>query len=313
MWYLDMEVTSDLRIHRGGRASFQWLEQQDGWWEHELREHVRQSLVADVQTRATKDQPDRKDTLDLTTQLDFDASRALLLGKPYPGSSRPFQHSQTDSETPRNPADAAGGLLSGLGTVVSPGCKICANCTREDHEHLFWHCPGPSGVHKHIHDRWLPLAQQVQAKMVQCVNFFEIRCLRHHGLLPADPRFAQAWDKLPQVDEGDPDPPEVDLDGLSDRWVQSGYEIVITDGATARQENHALRRSGFGLFYGMGQTRWPPSLSSRIGQSLEQSYVLFAGLVGPHGSGWTMQLSCTESTRRCGETFVAQVCKVICG
>ena len=31
--------------------------------------------------------------------------------------------------------------------------------------------------------------------------------------------------KIPQVDEGDPDSPEVDLDGLSDRWVQSGYEI----------------------------------------------------------------------------------------
>ena len=82
------------------------------------------------------------------------------------------------------------------------------------------------GVYMHIRDRWLPLAQQVQAKMVQCVNFFEIRCLRH---LPADPRFAQARDNIPQVDEGDPDPTEVDLDGLSDRWVQSGYEIVITD------------------------------------------------------------------------------------
>ena len=93
MWYLDMESTSDLRIHRVGRVPFQWLEQQDGWWEHELREHVRQSLVADVQTRATKEQPDRKDMQDLMTQLDFDATRALLLGKPYPGSSsRPSQH-----------------------------------------------------------------------------------------------------------------------------------------------------------------------------------------------------------------------------
>ena len=51
MWYLDMEITSDLRIHRDGRVPFQWLEQQDDWWGHELREHVRQSLVADVQTR----------------------------------------------------------------------------------------------------------------------------------------------------------------------------------------------------------------------------------------------------------------------
>ena len=46
---------------------FQWLERRDGWWGHELREHVRQSLVADVQTRATKEQPDRKDMQDLTT------------------------------------------------------------------------------------------------------------------------------------------------------------------------------------------------------------------------------------------------------
>ena len=45
-----------------------------------LRERVRQSLVADVQTRATREQPDRKDIQDLTTQLDFDASCALLLG-----------------------------------------------------------------------------------------------------------------------------------------------------------------------------------------------------------------------------------------
>ena len=207
-------------------------------------------------TRATKEQPDGKDTQNLTTQLDFDASRALLLGKPYPGSSRPPQYSQTDSETPRNPADAAGGPLSGLerhrlktiilpvsvrtyhrlaaaGIVESPGCKMCADCTREDHEHLFWQCPGPSGVYKHTRDRWLPLAHQVQAKMVQCVNFFEIRCLRHHGLLPADPRFAQVRDKIPQVDEGDPDSPEVDLDGLSDRWVQSRYEIC-DDGRSHR-------------------------------------------------------------------------------
>ena len=74
--------------------------------------------------------------------------------------------------------------------------------------------------------------------------------------LPADPRFAVAWDKIPQVDEGDPDRPEVDLDGLSDCWVQSRYEIVTTDGATAPgkprpEENHTLRRSGFDLFYGM--------------------------------------------------------------
>ena len=150
-------------------------------------------------------------------------------------------------------------------------------------------------------------------------KFFEIKCLRHHGLFPGDPRFAQAWDKIPQVDEGDPDPPQVDLDGLPDRWVQSGYEIVTTDGATARQENHALGKSGILSFLWHGetlqirQTRWPPSLSSRTRQSLEQSNVLFAGHVGRHGSGWTMQLSCTESTRCCGETFVAQVCKVICG
>ena len=277
LWYLDMELTSDLRIHRDGRVPFQWLEQQDGWWGHELREHVRQSLVADVQTRVTKEQPDRKDMQDLTTQLDFDACRALLLGKTYPGSSRPSQHSQQDSDTPRNPAEAAGEPLSGLerhrlktiltgsvrtnhrlaaaGIIESPGCNFCAECIREDHEHLFWHCPGPGGVYKRIRDHWLPLAQQVQAKMVQCVNFFEIRCLRHHGLLPADPRFAQAWDKIPQVDESDPEPPDVDPGGLSDRWVQSGYEIVITDGATTRQENHILRRSGFGLFYGMGDPR----------------------------------------------------------
>ena len=64
--------------------------------------------------------------------------------------------------------------------------------------------------------------------------------------------------KIPQVDEGDPDPPdppEVNPDGLTDRWMQSGYEIVITDGATARQENRILRRSGSGLFYGMGDPR----------------------------------------------------------
>ena len=277
LWYLDMELTSDLRIHRDGRVPFQWLEQQDGWWGHELREHVRQSLVADVQTRVTKEQPDRKDMQDLTTQLDFDACRALLLGKTYPGSSRPSQYSQQESDTPRNPAEAAGEPLSGLerhrlktiltgsvrtnhrlaaaGIIESPGCNFCAGCTREDHEHLFWHCPGPGGAYKRIRDHWFPLAQQVQAKMVQCVNFFEIRCLRHHGLLPADPRFAQAWDKIPQVDESDPEPPDVDPGGLSDRWVQSGYEIVITDGATARQENHILRRSGFGLFYGMGDPR----------------------------------------------------------
>ena len=163
MWYLEMEITSDLRVHRVGRVRFQWLKQQDGWWVHELREHVRQSLVADVQTRAAK-QPDRKDMQDSTTQLDFDASRALLLGKPYPSSSRPSQLSHAGSETPRNPADAAGGALSGLerhrlktiltgsvrtnrrlaaaGIVESLGCKICADCTREHHEHLFWLFPG---------------------------------------------------------------------------------------------------------------------------------------------------------------------------
>ena len=32
MWYLDMEITSYLRIHRVGGAPVQWLEQQDGWW-----------------------------------------------------------------------------------------------------------------------------------------------------------------------------------------------------------------------------------------------------------------------------------------
>ena len=94
---------------------------------------------------------------------------------------------------------------------------------------------GSSGVYKHIRDRWLPLAQQVQAKMVQRVHFFEIRCLRHRGLVRADPRFAQAWEKFPQVDEGDPDPPEVVLDGLSDRWVQSGCEVVITEPPRARK------------------------------------------------------------------------------
>ena len=68
---------------------------------------------------------------------------------------------------------------------------------------------------------------KVKSQTVQCVNFFENRCFHHHGLLPADPCFAQEWDKIPQVDEGDPDPLDVDPDGLSERWVQSGYEIVI--------------------------------------------------------------------------------------
>ena len=71
MWYLDMEIASDLRIHRVGRAPFQWLEQQDGRREHEPREHVRQSLAADVQTRATKEQPDRKDMQGLDDPVGF--------------------------------------------------------------------------------------------------------------------------------------------------------------------------------------------------------------------------------------------------
>ena len=116
---------------------------------HELREHVR--LVADVETRATKEQPDRKDMQELTPQLDFDACRPLLLGKPFPGSSRPSQHSQSDSETPRNPADVAGGPLSGLEhhrlnsiltSSVRTNHRLAAAGiveTREDHEHLFWH------------------------------------------------------------------------------------------------------------------------------------------------------------------------------
>ena len=67
MWYLDMEIASHLRIHRVVRVPFQWLEEQDGWLGQELREHVRQSLVADVQTRATKER-DRKEMQDWTTQ-----------------------------------------------------------------------------------------------------------------------------------------------------------------------------------------------------------------------------------------------------
>ena len=69
--------------------------------------------------------------------------------------------------------------------------------------------------------------------MEQCGNLLEIRCVRHHGFLPPDPCFAQAWDKIPQVDEGDPDHTGVSLDVLSDRSVQSGYEawkIVPRDG-----------------------------------------------------------------------------------
>ena len=91
--------------------------------------------------------------------------------------------------------------------------------------------------------------------MVQRREFLEVRCLRHHGLLPADPCFTQAWDRIPQEDEGDPALSGVLLEDLSDRWVQSGYEIGNTDGATARQENHALGRSGFGLFCGEGDPR----------------------------------------------------------
>ena len=80
----------------------------------------------------------------------------------------------------------------------------------------------------------------------------------------------QPWDTVPQDDDGGPDPPGVDLDGLSDRWVQSGgYEIVITDGATARQENHALRRSGFGLFCGM---RDPRNSSDPLATTSQQPY-----------------------------------------
>ena len=94
--------------------------------------------------------------------------------------------------------------------------------------------PRAEWAYKRIRDRWLPLAQKIQARMVPRMDFLDIRCLRHHGLLPADPCFAQEWDKIPQVDEGDPELPVVNLDGLSGRWVQSGYEIVITDGATAR-------------------------------------------------------------------------------
>ena len=146
MWYLDMEITPDLRIHRVGRVPFQWLAQQDGRWGR-LCVKVWWLMFKPVQPKSSSTE---KTCQDLTTKLDLDASRALLLGKPHPGSNRTSQHSQTESETPRNPADAAGGPLSGLerhrpktvltssvrtnhrlaaGIVESPGCKICGDCT----------------------------------------------------------------------------------------------------------------------------------------------------------------------------------------
>ena len=92
-----VEITLDQRKRRGRR------EEQEGWWRHELREHVRQRLIADVCTRATKDMLDRKDMQDLSTQCHFDARCALLLGKPYAGSKHPHWNARVDSPTPMNP------------------------------------------------------------------------------------------------------------------------------------------------------------------------------------------------------------------
>ena len=121
----------------------------------------------------------------------------------------------------------------------------------------------------------------------------------------------------PQADEGDPDLPDVDLDGLSDPWVQSGYEIA--DGATARQENHALRRSGFGLNYGMGD---PRNSSEPLATFSQQPYraELRAVLRAFRLARWPKWVWLDNAAVMYGVNqmlkgnfLVLQVCKVICG
>ena len=102
-----------------------------------------------VHALATNERPVRKDMQNLSLQLDFDATRALLLGKTYPGSSHPSRHSPTDSAAepqlpqPRNSAAAASGPLSGLErhrlrTILSASVRTNrALATREDRGHLF--------------------------------------------------------------------------------------------------------------------------------------------------------------------------------